>query len=460
MFFIVKIITKNKGLFILMLHIYNILDVILRIHKKRLRTSFFLMMLLFRMSFSVYASTSSVDSGPLPSHLIFYFGNNSSLLMRDYYTNEATLEKLDKMLKDAEFAAKVDSITIFGGASLIGSFQVNSQLSYERAMALRTYIRWKHPGVYNDRIRVLSNVFNWDVLIDLIQNDPFVPYREEALRVLNSSVDNQLKVIQIKQLGDGSTNSYITKNFAKYMRTATSVFFSIKEKKEEINEPEGIKEPEIIEVQTDSIPVVVEETEEIIAGHEELPEIVSPVVSPWQKKHKPLFALKTNLLYDLLSGLNVGIELPIGEHFSLAGEWIFPWWLYEKKQYALEIVSGNLEVRYWFGHRTKDNLLTGWHMGIYGGAGLYDVEWKTKGYQGEFIIPFGLSGGFAHKISRNWRMEYSLGIGYMTNKYREYIPQKCGYDDEWHLIKQQSGKSTWIGPTHAKVSLVWMINKK
>ena len=99
-------------------------------------------------------------------------------------------------------------------------------------------------------------------------------------------------------------------------------------------------------------------------------------------------------------------------------------------------------------------------MGIYGGAGSYDVEWKTKGYQGEFIIPFGLTGGFAHKISKNWRQEYSLGIGYMTNKYREYIPQKCEYDDEWHLIRQKSGKSTWIGPTRVKVSLVWMINQK
>ena len=28
----------------------------------------------------------------------------------------------------------------------------------------------------------------------------------------------------------------------------------------------------------------------------------------------------------------------------------------------------------------------------------------------------------------------------------------------WHLIKQGNGTSNWIGPTRAKVSLVWMIN--
>ena len=119
--------------------------------------------------------------------------------MRDYYTNQRTLEKLDEMLNNPDFISGVDSITIFGSASLIGSFQINSRLSDERAMALRTYIRWKHPGVYNDRIKVLPSVFNWDVLIDLIQNDPLVPNREEALRILNSPISNQLKVNQIKQ---------------------------------------------------------------------------------------------------------------------------------------------------------------------------------------------------------------------------------------------------------------------
>lgn len=413
-----------------------------------------IMILLFGTSLRGHVSAAPTGGSELPPHFIFYFANNSSLLMRDYYTNLAALEKLDAMLNEPDYIAKVDSITIFGSASLIGSYQVNSRLSYERAMALRTYIRWKHPGVYNDRISVLPSVFNWDVLIDLIRNDPFVPGREEALRILNSSVDNQLKVTQIKRLGSGSTDAYMTKNFAKYMRTATSVIFCIKEEQEEI------KEPEVIKVQNDSVPVVVEEVEEIISEPQKVPEILPWVVLPQQKTYRPLFALKTNLLYDLLSGFNVEIEVPVGKHFSLAGEWMFPWWLWEKKQYALEILNGNLELRYWWGNRTRDDLLTGWYMGIYGGAGLYDVEWKSKGYQGEFIIPFGLTGGFAHKISRNWRLEYSLGVGYLTNKYRKYIPQKCGYDDEWHLIKQKSGKSTWVGLTRIKVSLVWMINQK
>lgn len=371
------------------------------------------------------------------------------MLMRDYYTNQVTLEKLDAVLKDPGFNSKVDSITIFGSASLVGNLEINSNLSHQRALALKTYIRWKHPGVYDDRIYVLPYVFNWDVLTELVQNDPLVPGREETLKILGSStISDQSKVNQIKQLGNGKTEAYLTEHFARYMRTATSVFFNLKEEAAEL--PEVVEEPVVADT--------IEEAEVVVAELEDIPEILFPAVVQPHKAYRPLFAVKTNLLYDLLSVINVELEVPIGKHFSIAGEWIFPWWLWEKKQYALEVLNGNLELRYWWGNHTKDNLLTGWYLGVYGGAGLYDVEWKTEGYQGEFFST-GLSGGFAHKISKHWRLEYSLGVGYMGTKHRNYIPEMWDNDNEWHLIKQKSGNSFWIGPTRAKISLVWMISR-
>ena len=417
--------------------------------------SIFLTILFLGTWFGAYASTLSVDPDSLPARLLFYFENNSSLLIRDYYSNRANLKKLDGILTDATVEAEIDSIVISGGASLSGSFQVNVRLSSERAVALRTYIRWKHPGVYNDRISILPAVFDWNILIDLIENDPLVPNRHEVLSILNSTADDQSKVNQIKQLGGGSTDTYLNKNYAKYMRTATSVIFAYKE------DPAEIREPEIVVVQPDSTPTIVEEVvtvpEEAVTIPETLPETVPVTLSPQPKVSRPLFALKTNLLFDLTSALNLEVEVPIGQRWSVAAEWIFPWWLYEKKQYALEILNGNIEGRYWWGERTQRDQLTGWFAGIYAGAGYYDVEWKTKGYQGEFFST-GITGGFAHKIGRNLRMEYSLGIGYLTNKYREYVPQQCGTCDDWHLIRQGSGRSNWFGPTRAKVSLVWMIN--
>ena len=173
----------------------------------------------------------------------------------------------------------------------------------------------------------------------------------------------------------------------------------------------------------------------------------------------PMIAVKTNLLFDVATTLNVEIEAPIGKRFSIAGEYMFPWWLLEDNQYCLQIISGSLEGRYWLGDRRSKERMTGWFAGLYAGGGYYDIEWGDKGYQGEFFIASGVSGGYAHTISKsgNWRMEYSLGIGYLQTKYREYTPKR-GIDDEWHLIHQANGKQSWFGPTKAKISLVWVID--
>ncbi len=203
--------------------------------------------------------------------------------------------------------------------------------------------------------------------------------------------------------------------------------------------------------------MVVNKSKEGVAKEEKIAKMKEDV----DKVSKPLLAVKTNLLFDAATAINLEVEVPIGKRWSVAGEWIFPWWLMESKQYCLQVLSGNIEGRYWFQDRENIPLMTGFFAGVYGGGGLYDIEWGTKGYQGEFFIAAGISGGYAHAInkSKSLRMEYSLGVGYMQTNYREYTP-KYGADGNWHLIRGNKGKYTWIGPTRAKVSLVWMINHK
>lgn len=408
------------------------------------------------------ASPPKVHSGELDS-LVFYFANNSSLLMRDYRTNETELNKLDQILQAPATLSTLDSIVIEGGASVIGSFQTNLRLSYERALAVKGYIRWKHPHVDSAKIHITSSVFNWTELRERVQQDHAVPYRAEILRILASPLSDRSMLTEIKRLGDGSAENYITNNFSRYMRSATSLVFYVKQ------EPVERSLPQVEERREEIPPEEKDSFKSGFTGDQTIPPIVSnpdetPQESPitsdlssWlgTSTRKPLFALKTNLLYDLGTALNVAVEIPIGQRWSMAVEWIFPWWLWEKKQYALEIMNGNLEARYWWGDRAGREQMTGWFTGMYGGGGIYDVEWKTKGYQGEFFTG-GFTGGFAHKIGRNLRMEYSLGVGYIDSHYRKYVPKKC-VDGDWHLIRQKSGNFNWVGPTQAKVSLVWMI---
>ena len=52
---------------------------------------------------------------------------------------------------------------------------------------------------------------------------------------------------------------------------------------------------------------------------------MTPILLPATNR-KTIIALKTNLLYDLITALNFEIEIPIGNKFSIAVEDVFPWW--------------------------------------------------------------------------------------------------------------------------------------
>lgn len=178
-------------------------------------------------------------------------------------------------------------------------------------------------------------------------------------------------------------------------------------------------------------------------------------------------ALKSNLLYDLVAAPNIALEVPMGDRWSVAGEWIFPWWTTcnsdaeDNPRNTYQLLNGNLELKYWLGDRSRRDLLTGWSVGLYAGGGLYDLEYETKGYQGEFFIASGVMCGFAHPInsSRSLRLEYSLGVGFLQTDYR-YYEEHYGVNGEWHTIHMLSGRYSWIGPTSAKVSLVWLLNSR
>ena len=175
---------------------------------------------------------------------------------------------------------------------------------------------------------------------------------------------------------------------------------------------------------------------------------------------KPLFAVNTNLLYDAATAINLGAEFPIGKRVSIGAEVVFPWWLL-KDQRAFELLAGTLDVRIWLGNRDRRDKMTGWFVGPYGGAGYYDIEWKTAGRQGEFWH-VGAMGGFAHKINRSGslRLEYTLGLGYLNTDYRAYKPMLAAEDERWHLIEDpdNDGVLHYYGPTRVGVSLVWLIH--
>lgn len=365
---------------------------------------------------------------------------SSSTVEKDYMDNARTLDILRRLLTDKDILAGLDYIVITSGSSPDGNTAANERLAAARSLAMKSYLMWQYPYLDRDIIYTFSIGEDWSGLRNMVDEDPGTPYRGQVIGVLDAQIGSDAKRAALRNIGGGAAYRYIAYNMLPKLRGAAAATLHFKEK--EVRE---------IVVETHIVDTVV--VEKIVEIEKELIVPQEPEFEP-----HPLFALKTNMLFDLASAINVELEIPIGNRWSVAGEWVFPWWLYEKKQYALQVGNGNLEVKYWFGDRQQRKRLTGWFAGLYGGGGYYDLERETRGWQGEFWHA-GIGGGYAHTIggNGNWRMEYTIGIGCMGTDYREYVPE-MGADNEWHLMRRDNGHRNWIGPTRAKVSLVWMIN--
>lgn len=176
-------------------------------------------------------------------------------------------------------------------------------------------------------------------------------------------------------------------------------------------------------------------------------------------RRRPLLALKTNLLFDAALMPNVEIEVPVDKRWSVNGEYAFPWWQFDRGKYCMQVLMGGLEGRYWLGSRKSREdreVLTGHFLGLYAGGGKYDLQWGEKGYQGEFFIAAGVSYGWATRIARHLHLEFNIGIGLLRTDYRHYHAR----DNYQTLLWQENGKYTWFGPTKAKISLVWLLNRR
>lgn len=200
---------------------------------------------------------------------------------------------------------------------------------------------------------------------------------------------------------------------------------------------------------------VVQQQPEPIKEQEPQPTVTPEVVKEEiTSVRKPLFALKTNLLYDAAMIPNLEIEIPIGKRWSINAEYQIAWWDKSDNSFCWRINAGGVEARYWFGDRNKHKQLNGWFAGVFVNGGTYDFQVKKdNGYQGDFIVP-GISGGYATPIARNLNLEFSLGVGYMISNYHHYDVISRELVDYGQTKQYRS-----IFPAKAKISLVWMINR-
>jgi hypothetical protein len=211
-------------------------------------------------------------------------------------------------------------------------------------------------------------------------------------------------------------------------------------------EPEVIKPDTVVRVDT----LVVENLRVdtlIVEKHDTIVPVIEPIVA---QNNGHLILFKTNLLYDVALLPNLGVEIPLPSRFSIGGDWMYAWWKTDNKHRYWRAYGGDLFVRKWFGG--GEQICTGHHIGIYGGILTYDVEWGGRGYLGDrWSYGGGLEYGYSLRLADRLNLDFTIGVGYLGGKYKEYVPDHNCY--VWQVTKNRN----WIGPTKAEISLVWIV---
>lgn len=135
-------------------------------------------------------------------------------------------------------------------------------------------------------------------------------------------------------------------------------------------------------------------------------------------------AVKTNLLYDATTTMNLGVEFGLSPKWTLdvSGNYN-PWTFSKNKKWKHWLVQP--EARYWFCNKMMGSFI-GFHaLGGSHNIGGMDLDFKFLGtdfsklkdyrYEGWFIGA-GVAYGYAWALSKHWNLEAELGVGYIYSK--------------------------------------------
>lgn len=363
-----------------------------------------------------------------------------------YKSNGAVIDRLLTALRSSN---RPDlRIEINGGASPEGEAEYNVGLSQRRALAVADYLH-EHTGIPDSLINITWLGRDWDGLRTFVENDPYVPAREEVIQLteaLTESRGGNRKsetdgMIQLRAIGGGEAYSYLFPRYFAPLR-ATRISLATPQYANMAGMPLSFNQ-QTLQAAT--------------------PDIVELPVSAQIERKKPFYmALKTNLLFDALLIPSLSAEFYLGKNISIVGNWEYGWWDKNHTHFYWRYYGGDVAVRWWFGKAAHAKPLTGHHLGIYGGIFTYDFEFGGKGIMGgrpghslwdRSVANVGVEYGYSLPLTRRLNMDFTLGVGYARGHYVKYHPSGAVY------IWDSLNKLRWFGPTKAEISLTWLIGR-
>lgn len=167
------------------------------------------------------------------------------------------------------------------------------------------------------------------------------------------------------------------------------------------------------------------------------------------------FAVHTNVLYDAMLLPTLGIEWRINRSVGVKLDGSLAWWNSGKDK-VQKMWLLNPEVRWYMGNASRFYLGA---SGNYGEYNIYrymlgDIVSKDTGYQGK-MWGAGLTVGYQLFLSRNFSVDFNLGLGYTHFDYDSF-----GMINGVRVYKDKDKTKNFWGPTQAGISLVWTIGSK
>lgn len=288
----------------------------------------------------------------------FHFRINSSEIDLDFLDNRATLERMLSELAGIESDKSFipDSLKIVSSSSPDGRYSHNDLLSRRRGVALLELLQRSHPHIDRYKLSLSHSPEYWSLLRKIVIKDKKFPNRSTIIDI----IDDPFLSWDQKEIGlncfKGSFR-YLAENYIRELRVASATFTFI---------IQGISVPAML-------PDDVLKPKASSVRREEQP-LQAPDLSVYTGPRKrTAVAFRTNLLADALTAVNLGLEVPINENFSIYGSMMFPWWLTKDNRYCLQILSAGAEVRWWFrpeprsasGKSVRRDALTGHFLGLY-----------------------------------------------------------------------------------------------
>lgn len=400
---------------------------------------------------SSYAQTTTTGKAKSLTGIEVHFRFDNDKLDLNYMGNKRALSRFAHVI-DSLGLHTIDSVVIVSQSSPEGVYLHNLNLSRKRAATMRKTIEQRHPEL-SSRLRVHPDGESWIQLREYVLNDPNMKQKtiNKVLSIIDSDVNIETKKWRLEQQ---PIFRYLRTTY--YPRIRNSMFYIIY-----FDAPIAMAQVENVIATFDDIALTdTFPTLPIVFPTDSIPRpMVFPDLRAMSKKSIG-WALKSNLLYDAALVPNIGAELILPKRWSITSSLEFAWW--NTDSWYWRVYGGELAVRKWFG-RTHRRPLTGHHIGLYAQALTYDFLVGGRGYQsgdpGQNIFDrasyaVGLEYGYSHPLTNRLRLDFVLGIGYQGGKYNVYSHQDDCY------VFEGTKKRSFIGPTKAEVSLVWLLKHR